>query len=313
MTSLHLLAAGLAAALAAAQPRPVLLTTDAGADMDDQWALAHLALSPEFDLRGVVTTHTGKHKILPDPAAESTARVAREVLDRMPLKIRPQVIPGSSLPLAGRTEPRRNPGADFLLKASGGFTRDRRLTVLVIGAATDAASALLADPSLAARIEIVAMGFRGWPQGGDEFNIQNDVRAWQVLLDSGVPITVGDGAVTLRDLRMTRERARALFDSRGAPGRYLASLLTDWLDQKAELVRRVTGDPNWWPVWDQVTVAHLLGFTRAETHGRPRLRNDLSFDHRPKPASRITWVTSVDSGRLWADFTSKLDRALARP
>jgi hypothetical protein len=43
------------------RPRPILLTTDIGADMDDQWVLAHLVLSAELDLRGVVTTHTGSY------------------------------------------------------------------------------------------------------------------------------------------------------------------------------------------------------------------------------------------------------------
>ncbi len=297
----------LCCAAAYAQPRRVVLTTDAGADMDDQWALAHLALSPEFDLRGVITTHTGSHQILPEPAAESTARVAREVLAHLPLRRRPPVMPGSSVPLRSRTEPLRNAGVDFLLRES----RRGRLTVLVIGAATDAASALLSDADLAGRIEIVAMGFKQWPEGGDEFNVQNDVRAWQVLLDSGAPVTVGDGAVAARDLRMTRERARELFDSRGDPGRYLAGLLVSWLDQKADLVRRVTGDPNWWPVWDEVTVAHLLGLTRSERHPRPALRDNMTFDHAPatRRGASVTWVTSIDSGRLWADFTRKLDQA----
>ena len=35
--------------------RPVLLSTDCGCEMDDQWALALLARAPTLDLRGVVT------------------------------------------------------------------------------------------------------------------------------------------------------------------------------------------------------------------------------------------------------------------
>jgi len=34
-------------------PLAVVLSTDCGADIDDQWALAHLILSPELDLRGI--------------------------------------------------------------------------------------------------------------------------------------------------------------------------------------------------------------------------------------------------------------------
>jgi hypothetical protein len=48
----HLLALvtlAIVASCDAATPRPIVLTTDCGADMDDQWALAHIVLTPEFE------------------------------------------------------------------------------------------------------------------------------------------------------------------------------------------------------------------------------------------------------------------------
>ena len=173
----------------AAQPRPVLLTTDCGADMDDQWALAHLITAPEFDVRAVVTTHTGKNADLAPPAAETSSKNARDVIAHIPGGKRPEVMPGSSVPLNSRT-PLPNKGVERILSESRAFSRDRRLTVLVIGAATDTASALLTDKTLADRIEIIAMGFKSWAEGGTEYNIQNDPLAWQVILDSGVPVTL---------------------------------------------------------------------------------------------------------------------------
>src|SRR5262245_59931757 len=72
--------------------RAVVLTTDCGCEVDDQWALVHLCLSPAIDLRGVVTTHAPN---LRAPAAESSARVAYKVLDLLPLAARPPVMSGS--------------------------------------------------------------------------------------------------------------------------------------------------------------------------------------------------------------------------
>ncbi len=66
-----------------AKPCAVVLTTDCGADMDDQWTLAHLVLSSEIELRGVVTTHAPN---LAAPAAETAARVVAEVLDHLGLQ-----------------------------------------------------------------------------------------------------------------------------------------------------------------------------------------------------------------------------------
>jgi inosine-uridine nucleoside N-ribohydrolase len=298
------IAALFAATLTAAAPRPIVLTTDCGADMDDQWALAHLVLSPEFNVRAVVTTHTGSHRILAAPAAESSARIARDVLAHIPVRTPPTVIPGSNVPLTSRTS-LPNAGVDRILAESRGFTPARRLTVLVIGAATDTASALLTDPTLSDRIEIIAMGFKSWEQGGDEFNITNDPLAWQIILDSATPVTVGDAAVTRRDLAMTSEHAHALLDPDGAPGRYLAGLLDQWLAKRSDVVMQVTNNAKVWPVWDEVTVAQLLGLTKTEQHSRPKLRSDLTFDH-SGTTETITWVTSIDSGRLWENLAAKL-------
>lgn len=300
---------GLATCLIAATPRPLILTTDCGADMDDQWALAHLTVSPEFDVRAVVTTHTGNHPILAPPAAESSARIANEVLDHLTLRSRPPVIAGSSVPLGSRT-PLQNPGVDRILSESHGFTANHRLTVIVIGAATDTASAILLDPTIAARIQIVAMAFKRWPEGGDDFNVVNDPIAWQILLDSGAPIVIGDSAVTQRDLLMTAKHAHAALDESGASGHYLAGLLDHWLATQRQIVVQVTGRTDSWPVWDEVTVAYLLGMSRSQVHPRPKLRPDLSFDTSAKDGatknSVVTWVTAIDTERLLADLARKL-------
>lgn len=306
----HLLAVAtlaIAASCYAATPRSIVLITDCGAEIDDQWALAHLVLTPEFNVLAVITTHTGRNPVLAAPAAETSARIAREVLDHIPLRSRPVVIAGSSVALTSRTAI-GNAGVERILAESRTFNRERRLTVLVIGAATDIASALLTDPSLASRIEIVAMGFNGWPKGGDHFNVANDPVAWRVILDSDVPVTIGDESVTKQDLSMTSERAHALFDGTGDPGHYLAGLLDEWIPKNRDLVVQVTGDEKLWAIWDEVTVAYLLGMTSTEQHVRPRLRADLSFDHSGKRGV-ITWITAIDGGRLWVDLAGQLQRA----
>lgn len=303
--------------------RAVVLTTDCGADMDDQWTLAQLMLAPELELRGVVTTHAPG---LAAPAAETSAQVVREVMAHLPVAVRarPPVFAGSSVPLpsvpiAGRTQARPNAGVRFLIEQSRAFSARRRLAVLVTGAATDVASALLLDPQMGDRIEIIAMGFEKWPEGGDSWNVKNDVQAWQVLLQSRAPIVVGDAAVTRRDLAMTRTGARALFSHRGAAGRYLAGLLEAWLDRDPEFCRRVTGHSDTWVIWDQVVLAHLLGLTTSKTVARPLLRDDLRFEHSPpltvaaaRTNAPLVWITGIERRQLWEHFTHHLERANAQ-
>jgi len=156
--------------------RAVVLTTDVGAEMDDQWTLAHQALAPEIELRGAITTHAPS---LAAPAAETASRVARDVLKHLPIRLSPPIFSGSSVPLARDGVAQKNPGVEFILRESRGFSPKHRLAVLVIGAATDSASALMLDPTLGERIEVIAMGFDDWAEGGDSWNVKNDPQAWR--------------------------------------------------------------------------------------------------------------------------------------
>jgi purine nucleosidase len=283
---------------------PVVLSTDCGCEMDDQWALALLALSPAIELRAVI----GAHAHLGSLTAETTARVAREVLDHMGVSEPPPVIAGSSVPLAATGMPVESEAVSLLLREAQSFSPERRLAVLVIGCATDVASALMLHPTVAERIEVVAMGFNGWPEGGDLWNVKNDVPAWQTLLASPVPITVGDVAVCLRHMILTRAAARELLAPAGEAGRYLLSIMEEYLDREPDEATRMTGRPDAWPVWDLVTAAHLLGLTRTATYHRPRLREDMSFEHQVG-AGEIRWITHVDEHRLWEEFARRVSEA----
>lgn len=292
----------------AAPRRPILLSTDCGADMDDQWALAHLALHPELRLVGVITSHS---PILPAPSSETTARIARHLLDELRLRERPPITAGSPEPLASAGAPLPSPASALLLAESRAHSPADRLTVALIGHATDVASALLEDPTLADRITVIAMGFKDYARGGDEWNVLHDRIAWRVLLESGVPIAVGDQGVCVRELCHTAESARALLDDRGAAARLLKYLLIDFIDRHGDGALALTGKPDTWPIWDCVVVAHILRMTRSEVRPRPILRDDLSFDHAPVGGPVITWITSVDTRRYWADFGQRLGKRRA--
>ena len=54
-------------------PLAVALSTDCGADIDDQWVLAHLLLSPEFDLRAIITTHASSIQFSSATSAQCVA------------------------------------------------------------------------------------------------------------------------------------------------------------------------------------------------------------------------------------------------
>ncbi len=290
------------AGVLSADRKPVVLTTDIGAEVDDQWTMAHLALSPQLELKGVVTTHAPN---LPAPAAESSAGYARELAAKLPVKLRPTILAGSSKPLVAAGKPLANSGVDFLIEQAKGRTADNRLYVVVIGAATDVASALLIDPTWADRVTLVAMGFNSYPEGGDTWNVKNDPIAWRTLLESRAPIVVGDIEITKRLLRMTPDRVHTILNMLPEPGPLLLNRFDRWIADNAKLAQETTGSPIVWPIWDEVTTAYLLGFARAESKPRPRLRENLTFDLE-RPQGTIDWITSIDESKLWTDLVARI-------
>src|ERR1044071_8610802 len=162
---------------------PVVLSTDVGNEIDDQWAVTYLLLQPRFQVLGVMSAHA---PTITAPAGHTSHRILIDVVEnRLGMRTHPPLVEGGSAPLENSTTGKRSPAVEFLIKTSKRFRSDNRLTVLMIGAATDVASAILIDPSIVDRIRVIQMGFTN-EQGGEEFNIANDVHAVQVILNSNV-------------------------------------------------------------------------------------------------------------------------------
>jgi purine nucleosidase len=298
--AIALLGAGSASA---AEKIPVILSTDVGNEIDDQWAVAYMLVNPQFEVLGIISAHA---PTLPPPAAHFTYLVLRdEVENRLKMTTHPPLFEGSSLPLQDAKTPRPNAGVDFIIQSSKDFSSNNRLTILTIGAATDAASAIIEDPSIANRIRVVAMGFRSWPNGGDEFNVANDVAAWQAILRSDVPVVVGCGDVCQTNLSLTPDQAQKLISQHGPVGAWLWDEFQAWYYRFVKPMRSHDLSKPW-VIWDTVVLAYVEGLTTQEVYPRPVLKDDMNFE--PGQAGKtITWVTTIDAARMWPDFIQKLD------
>jgi purine nucleosidase len=294
----------LASSAAAFAKVPVILSTDVGNEIDDQWVVAYMLANPEtFDVLGIASSHAPS---LPDPSAHYTYLILKdEVENRMGMVVHPPLFEGSSVPLTDDKTPIVNPGVAFIIDASKNFSGDNRLTILTIGAATDVASAILEDPTITSRIRIVAMAFTSWPDGGNEYNVANDPKAWQVILDSNVPVVIGSGNVCRADLSLGLDEARNLVGNRGPVGKWLYAEFEIWYFRNVKPLRQNDFSKKW-VIWDTITLAYIEGLTRQETYPRPALSDAMQFQPGRKGES-ITWITSVDSKRMWADFVEKLD------
>ena len=281
---------------------PVVLSTDVGNEIDDQWAITYLLLQPRFEVLGVMSVHAPS---ISAPAGQTSYRILVDVVEnRLAMSTHPPLVEGGSLPMQNAKTPRTSPAVRFLVETSRRFTRDNRLTVLMIGAATDVASAILTDPTIVDRVRVVQMGFPD-EKGGEEFNIANDVHAVQAILDSKVPLVIGPGNVCRASLSLTLDQARAMLATRGAIGAWLWEEYQAWY-YRAVKPLRVDDFSKPWVIWDDIALAYVLGMTRQHTLPRPSMRDDMTFAQ-VNTDQAITWITDVDEERMWADFLSLVD------
>jgi inosine-uridine nucleoside N-ribohydrolase len=284
---------------------PVILSTDVGNEVDDQWTIVYLLLREDLDVKGILSAHAPS---ISPPAGQVSLEILRDVVERrMGLAVHPPLIAGASVPLRSRTEPQPSPAVDFLIEASRPYSETNRLQVLNIGAITDVASAILRDPTLTRRIRVINMGFHDAVNGGNEFNIANDPLAMQVVLDSDVPLVTGPGDVCRRDLALSLDQARQMVAERGPIGAWLWKEFLAWYYRHVKPLRKDDFSKPWM-IWDNITLAYLLGMAESQEAARPRMTEAMQFTPRPGSSARMTWITRVNSQAMWADFLSRLDR-----
>jgi inosine-uridine nucleoside N-ribohydrolase len=175
----------------------VLSDNDYSGDPDGLVQLAHHALSPSVDLRGVIGSHLAPGDPF-DPSgrtAENAAAAASRVLalagrDDVPVHV------GAETAIADARTPHRSAGAEAIVAEA---MRDDVTTplYLVLGAGlTELASAYLLEPRIADRLTAVWIGgpeHEGLavpPPGsqGPEYNLRIDITAAQVVFDAPIPL-----------------------------------------------------------------------------------------------------------------------------
>jgi len=170
-------------------PVTMVLDTDTYNEVDDQFAVAYALLAPEkltVEALYAAPFHNNRSSGPEDGMEKSYDEILR-ILERMGHPAEGFVFKGSRGYLPGKEQPLESPAAADLVQRAM-MPRDEPLYVLAIGAITNVASAILLEPEIIRHIVVVWLGGQphDWPTAR-EFNLQQDVPAAQVILDSGVP------------------------------------------------------------------------------------------------------------------------------
>ncbi|MBE6569539.1 MAG: hypothetical protein E7658_04900 [Ruminococcaceae bacterium] len=166
--------------------KKVIYDADSGCDIDDEYAIGHAYSSPKLELLAVnstqyVTDGLTREQTL-DASYQENAKLLKALHCDVPhFRGAPDAI--SEQPDFGPVD---CPAVQNIIKTA--MASDEIIYILSTGALTHAASAILMEPAIKDKICVVWVGGVGKESGvTDEFNLTNDYRAGQIILNSGVP------------------------------------------------------------------------------------------------------------------------------
>ena len=282
----------------------VMIDTDAANEADDQFAIAQALLSPRLDIRAICAAHFGNEKS-PHSMEDSYQEILKVVglLNRKRDVFHMPILRGAEKALTDDDAVLSEGGKAIVAEA---LREDEQpLFVISLGALTNVASALRAEPSIADRMTLIWIGGNTYPEGGWEYNLKNDLAAARCVFSSTVPLwQVPRNAYQMMLVSMAELSVQVR--PQGELGRYLFEHMVEWGHTfwgKRSKMR--TGEC--WYLGDSPAVGLLLNEHEFCYHCEraPEIRDDMTYA--PSATNReIRIYDYIDSRFILSDLYAKL-------
>ncbi len=288
-------------------PVDVVLDTDTFNEIDDQFALAYLIKSSDrLHLKAIYAAPFQN-----DKAANAKVGMEKsydEIMNVLTLigeeELKKIVYKGSDSFLPDEKTPVKSKAAEDLVNRSKGYSLEKPLYVIAIGAITNIASAILMDPDIINRIVLIWLGGHAldWPHN-KEFNLHQDVASARIVFGCGVPMVQLPCMGVVSSFRLSGPEME--YHMRGK------NKLCDYLIDVTEKEALEYGGNAAWTraIWDVTAVGWLLdpGFMsdRLEPSPIPEYDHLYAFNKTRHP---IKYVYYIDRDKLALDLFQKLSQ-----
>lgn len=279
-----------------------VLDTDTYNEIDDQFAIVQMLLSPEnIDLQAIYAApFHNRRSDSPGHGMELSHDEILRLLDRMGVKPDGLVHRGVTDYVGPAKQALAAPAVDDMIARARAGSSEDPLYIVAIGAISNVASALLAAPDIIDRVVVVWLGGHAleWPDVR-EFNLKQDVGGAQVLFDCGVPVVLLPCRGVVSHLHSTVPEIERHVEPHGEIGRFLAQRFKEYSDDHVGWSKEI---------WDMAAVAWLIDpdWCPSMLVSTPILTEvpTWSFDA-ARPLMR--YVRAVDRDAILRDFFVKLE------
>ncbi len=277
----------------------MVLDTDTYNEIDDQFAVVQALLSPDqlaVEAIYAAPFYNSRSAGPGDGMEQSYAEILR-LLKRLEMAPEGLVFRGAMDILRDDVPQESAAVEDLIAKANAADP----LYVVAIGALTNVASAILNDPTIIERIVVVWLGGHAlyWPTA-NEFNLQGDLMAAQVVFGCGVPLVQIPCHPVASHLQTTRAELEHFVKGRGAVGDYLVEIFAAYAQNHFASSK---------VIWDLSAAAWLLDSSWVPTDvvHSPVLTDQKTWSHDPsRHFMRVARTVRRDA--IFGDLFRKLDQ-----
>lgn len=285
-----------------------IIHTDCKNEADDQYTVAHALMTDKFDVRGIIAGHFDKGnngRFTEKSTANASYDEIIKILDLMQLSGKYNVYLGANEGLSDEKTPIDTEAARFIIEEA---LKDdpRPLYIGMQGAITDLACAILLKPEICSRMTCIWIGGGDYPNGGNEFNLYNDINGVNVVFSSDMPVwQIPKGAY--KEFAVSLAELQIKVYPYGEIGKYLFEQLVDFNKQMSHSYDWPHGET--WGLGDEGCICALLEEAEKnngyELKHAPRINPDMTYS--PNPNNRkIRVYNKMDSRLTLEDLFAKL-------
>ncbi len=284
------------------RPVRMVLDTDTGNEIDDQFALVYAMISPELNMQAVYAApFTNSRSSGPADGMEKSYDEILRILSKLGKSPDGFAFKGSTHYLTDMKNPERSPAALDLIARAKKSSPEDPLYVAAVGAITNVANAILIDPSIIQNIVIVWLGGNGhnWPHQR-EFNFRQDLNASRTIFDCGAAFVQLPCTPVVTHFTTTVPEMERYVGGRGAIGDYLLKIFKEYRKDHF----------GWSKVlWDMTAVAWLINdkWLPSDLVHSPIVTDNYTFSF-DQSRHLIRTVNFVQRDPIFRDFFTKLDK-----
>ena len=284
------------------RPVRMVLDTDTGNEIDDQFALVYALISPELNVQAVYAApFTNNRSSGPADGMEKSYEEILRILSRLEKSPDGFAFTGSSAYLSDLRNPERSPAVLDLVERARRSKPEEPLYVVAVGAITNVANAILIEPAIIRNVVVVWLGGNGhnWPNQR-EFNFRQDLKASRIIFDCGVPFVQLPCTPVVTHFATTVPEMERYVAGRGAIGDYLLAIFKDYRKDHF----------GWSKVlWDMTAVAWVIDDKPlpSDLVHSPIVTDNYTFSF-DQSRHLIRTVNFVQRDLIFRDFFTKLDQ-----